>query len=315
MAVAPLPPPTPEELAARKLLINRELSWLEFNRRVLDEARDPSVPLLERLKFHCIFSSNLDEFYMVRVAGLKEQEKSALAPETTADGMSPQEQLIAISTRTHELVEAQYVDFRKQIVSGLKAASIELLRPKHLRPDEQAFVTRYFHEQVFPVLTPLAVDPGHPFPHLANKSLNCAITMKSRKRGSRGQIFGVVQVPSVLPRLIQLPAAAATEKQTRRLLLLEDVIAMHVTELFPDSAPTTCYPFRITRDSDIDVDEDEAVDLLQAIRLLNGPAPAAAIVEARCGSRSRSTTISPSCRRCAPRSRSSPPTCFAWPGR
>ena len=253
-------PPSLEELASRELLINRELSWLEFNARVLEEARDPSVPLLERLKFHCIFSSNLDEFYMVRVAGLRQQELATIV-EPSADGMTTQAQLEAIAARTHDLVETQYTDFRKQIVPGLKAAGIELLRPKHLKPEEQAFVSKYFHDEVFPVLTPLAVDPGHPFPHLANRSLNCAITLKKRKRAQPAGILGIVQVPSVLPRLLQLPGPGA-----RRLLLLEDVIAMHVAELFPDSAPTQCHPFRVTRDSDIDVDEDEAVDLLQAIQ-------------------------------------------------
>ncbi len=258
--MAPQPAPNLEDFTSRELLINRELSWLEFNARVLEEARDPSVPLLERLKFHCIFSSNLDEFYMVRVAGLRQQEQASIV-EPAADGMTTQAQLEAIAVRAHELVETQYTDFRKQIVSGLKAAGIELLRPKHLKPDEQAFVSKYFHEEVFPVLTPLAVDPGHPFPHLANRSLNCAITLKKRKRAQPAGILGLVQVPSVLPRLLQLPGPGP-----RRLLLLEDVIAMHVAELFPDSAPTQCHPFRVTRDSDIDVDEDEAVDLLQAIQ-------------------------------------------------
>ncbi len=258
--MAPQQAPSLEELASRELLINRELSWLEFNARVLEEARDPSVPLLERLKFHCIFSSNLDEFYMVRVAGLRQQEQATIV-EPSSDGMTTQAQLEAIAARTHDLVETQYTDFRKQIVPGLKAAGIELLRPKHLKPDEQAFVSKYFHDEVFPVLTPLAVDPGHPFPHLANRSLNCAITLKKRKRAQPAGILGIVQVPSVLPRLLQLPGPGP-----RRLLLLEDVIAMHVAELFPDSAPTQCHPFRVTRDSDIDVDEDEAVDLLQAIQ-------------------------------------------------
>ncbi|MDB4980514.1 MAG: Polyphosphate kinase, partial [Myxococcales bacterium] len=157
-----------------KLFINRELSWLEFNSRVLDEARDPSVPLLERLKFVSIVASNLDEFFMIRVAGLKQQLSGNVA-ETPADGLTAAEQLSAISARAHAMVAEQYRVWRDEIAPGLERAGVRIMRAGQLSPEQKAALSGYFSREVWPVLTPLAVDPGHPFPMLGNRSLNLAI--------------------------------------------------------------------------------------------------------------------------------------------
>ena len=245
--------------------INRELSSLEFNGRVLEEACDPNVPLAERCKFQGIVASNLDEFFMVRVAGLKQLLAGGVA-DSGADGMLPGEQLAAISARTHDMVAALYHNFRDFIAPQLIAkAGLAILAPDQLNPEQKGFLHAHFSRNVWPVLTPLAVDQGHPFPVLRNRSLNLAIVLRkeSQRVARRSRIFAVVQVPAVLKRLVEIPPSPP---HRAAFVLLEDVIAMHVGELFPGFRVVGCHCFRVTRDFDLSVDEDEADDLLKTIQ-------------------------------------------------
>ena len=242
--------------------INRELSWLEFNARVLDEASDPGNPWLERLKFLSIFSSNLDEFFEARVAGLKQQLDAGLEPQDYgADGLDPAEQLAAVDRRVHDLVATQYRILSEQVFPGLAASGIERLRYEQLGDEERGFVESFFASNVYPVLTPLAIDPGHPFPHVHNKSLNVALLIEREHLGQQQQLFAVIQVPSVLDRVVVLPR---TEDRLR-FLLLEDVITPHLGELFGGFQVIGHTVFRVTRNTDLTIDEDEAEDLLQTI--------------------------------------------------
>ncbi len=254
--------PVVNDPANAKLFINRELSWLGFNERVLDEARDPTVPLVERLKFLAIVASNLDEFFMVRVAGLKQQLSGNVA-ERPPDGLTASEQLAAISQRAHAMVAEQYRIWRTDIAPGLAEAGIRLLRAGDLTPEQKSHLSGYFSREVWPVLTPLAVDPGHPFPMLRNRSLNLAILMhrEHEKVARRETMVAVVQVPSVLPRITELPGAGRFG-----FTLLEDLIAMHAGDLFPGFRVVGCSPFRVTRNFDLSIDEDEADDLLKTIQ-------------------------------------------------
>ena len=249
-----LPPRTPADAALTdaRNYINRELSSLAFNERLLDEACNPAVPLLERLRFLAILSSNLDEFFMIRVAGLK-QQLSGHVEESGPDAMRPAEQLQQISQRCHAMIGRQEKELLEQILPKLEAAGVRLLRPAQYAPKDVAKLLQYFEQEVLPVLTPIALDPSHPFPHLRNKSLNLAIRFAAQ--GGRVR-YGLVPVPSVLPRLIPLGEAYA---------LLEDVIAAHVGQLFPGMPIEGCWAFRVTRNWDLNVDEDEAEDLLVAI--------------------------------------------------
>jgi polyphosphate kinase len=247
------------------LYINRELSWLEFNRRVLEEAMDPEAPLLERLKFLTIVSSNLDEFFMVRVAGLKRQVKSQTV-QRGPDGLTAEDQLRAIAARCHEMVQEQYRCLKEEVLPGLAEHGIVLKRMTDLNPDQARWVKDYFHRQVFPVLTPLALDPSHPFPHLRNRSLNLVVTLRKERAKSRQShpqnrpiYLAVVQVPTGIPRLVQIPGSGF------QFVLLEDVICHQISELFQGLMVTGCYPFRITRDGDLNFDEDEVEDLLETI--------------------------------------------------
>jgi polyphosphate kinase len=245
--------------------INRELSSLAFNGRVLEEACDPNVPLAERCKFQGIVASNLDEFFMVRVAGLKQLLAGGVA-ESGADGMLPGEQLAAISARTHEMVAALYQNFRDFIAPLLIAkAGLAILAPDQLNPEQKGFLHAHFSRNVWPVLTPLAVDQGHPFPVLRNRSLNLAIVLRkeTQRVARRSRIFAVVQVPAVLKRLVEIPPSPP---HRAAFVLLEDVIAMHVGELFPGFRVVGCHCFRVTRDFDLSLDEDEADDLLKSIQ-------------------------------------------------
>ncbi|HVU49374.1 MAG TPA: polyphosphate kinase 1 [Polyangia bacterium] len=261
----PVKPPVADPANA-KLFINRELSWLEFNSRVLDEARDPSVPLLERLKFLSIVASNLDEFFMIRVAGLKQQLSGNVA-ETAADGLTPAEQLAAISARAHAMVAEQYRVWREEVNPGLERAGVRVARGSQLSPERKAQLLGYFSREVWPVLTPLAVDPGHPFPMLANRSLNLAILLHREKEKvtKRETVLAVVQVPSVLKRVSEL-APTGPEAARFSFVLLEDLIAMHAGDLFPGFRVVGCSAFRVTRNSDLSIDEDEADDLLKTIQ-------------------------------------------------
>ncbi len=254
------------DLASPLCYTNRELSWLEFNARVLEEGLDETVPLLDRLKFLAIVSSNFDEFFQIRVGGLKEQLHAGVE-ERNADGLSPQEQLKRISMRTHELVDAQYKCFREIVMPGLEQIGIRFRKVRDLGGKQKEFVDNYFTDVVFPVLTPLAVDPAHPFPHVLNKSLNIAVTLRGTGRGRRHETsLAIVQVPGVLDRLVRLPEEASADGGGQiDYVLLGDLIAAKSINLFPGLKVLSTFSFRVSRNADLDVDEDEADDLLKAI--------------------------------------------------
>jgi polyphosphate kinase len=247
--------------APNPLYINRELSWLEFNQRVLEEASDPNVPLLERLKFLAIVGSNLDEFFMIRVAGLKQQLAGEL-DEPAADGLNVVEQLAAISLRAHRMVADQYAVFREQVRPKLEAAGLAIVPPEAWTADELKALGEHFQREVFPVLTPLAIDPGHPFPRIKNKSLYLAITFGEGHHDAGSPAYAVLQVPTTSHRLVELRRVGGH----KRFALLEDVIARHVSELFPGLRVSSVAPFRVTRNWDLELDEEEAEDLLEAIQ-------------------------------------------------
>jgi polyphosphate kinase len=251
--------PSHPALDAPALYVNRELSWLEFNARVLAEAEDPAVPLYERIKFLTIVTANLDEFFMVRVAGLK-QQLSGEVEEPPPDGMMPQEQLAAISARAHKLVDAQYRCWN-QLVPLLAREGVMLVKPADLAPEELANLDAMFKNDIFPVLTPIAIDPGHPFPHVRNKSLNLGV-MFARENELLEPGFGVVQVPGMLPRIMPVKRAGARSA----FVLLEDLIARHVNQIFPVLRLRGTYSFRVTRNWDLEIDEEEAEDLLLTIQ-------------------------------------------------
>src|SRR5919202_602163 len=245
---------------------NRELSWLEFNRRVLHEATDPRTPLLERLKFMAIFSSNLDEYFMARVAALKQQVEANVR-KLTPDGRTPSEQLEAINQRLLPMVIEQHQHFEKVLRPQLAREGIYILDYMDLNQEQRTYLQNYFEEQIFPVLTPLAVDPGHPFPHISNLSLNLAVVVKDLETGE--ELFARVKVPEVLPRFVPRPEELRP-RQRRQFAVwtgvpLEQVIAHNLESLFPGMNIQEYHPFRITRNADLAVEEDEADDLLLAI--------------------------------------------------
>ncbi|MEA2646717.1 MAG: polyphosphate kinase [Chloroflexota bacterium] len=235
--------------------INRELSWLEFNSRVLALAEDTAAPLLERAKFLAIVSQNLDEFFQVRVAGLKEQVGAGVAT-TAPDGLSAPEQLRGIRDRVRGLVERQVRLFEDDVAPRLREAGISIIGPDALDEEEAAWLLKLFKERIFPVLTPLAVDPAHPFPYISNLSLNLAVQVRDPVR--RRTRFARVKVPPILPRFFVMPDGA-------RFIPLEQVIATHLDTLFPGMRVVAHHPFRVTRNADLDLEEDEADDLLAAI--------------------------------------------------
>jgi len=239
----------------RSLYINRELSWLEFNRRVLHEAQDPRTPLLERLKFLSIFSSNLDEFFQVRVAGLRKQV-AARYQEPTADGLTPEEQLSAISTVVREL-QRQHDRAVNDVLPALSGAGAHLITDwRELTGPDRSFLERYHIDHVFPVLTPLAVDPAHPFPYISNLSISLAVILRGPDGEER---FARVKVPKILPRWVVLPG-------TNRFLPLELLISNQLESLFPGIEILGVYPFRMTRNTDMEIDPEEAEDLLSLIQ-------------------------------------------------
>lgn len=259
----------PEEinLTSPQYYFNRELSWLEFNNRVLHEAFDPRTPLLERLKFMAIFSSNLDEFFMVRVAALKQQVEAEVH-QLSPDGRSPEAQIEAIANRLRPMAQQQDRHFEEAIRPQLAAKGIYLLNHVDLNQEQRLYLQNYFEEQIFPVLTPLAVDPGHPFPHVSNLSLNLAVVVKDVV--TKEEHFARVKVPTdVLPRFIVLPPDLQVEHKGRSTVWtgvpLEQVIAHNLKFLFAGMDILEYHPFRITRNADLELEEDEAEDLLQAI--------------------------------------------------
>jgi polyphosphate kinase len=245
---------------------NRELSWLEFNNRVLHEATDPRTPLLERLKFMSIFSSNLDEFFMVRVAGLKQQVKANVS-KLTPDGRTPSDQLEDIGKHLRPLVSEQHQHFEQALRPELAKVGIHILNYMDLSQEQRTYLQKYFDEQIFPVLTPLAVDPSHPFPHISNLSLNLAVVVKDPDTGE--ELFARVKVPKVLPRFVKFPDSLRHRSKEYPSLWtgvpLEQVIAHNLESLFPGMNILDYHPFRITRNADLAVEEDEADDLLLAI--------------------------------------------------
>jgi polyphosphate kinase len=244
--------------------LNRELSWLEFNARVLEEAADPSNPWLERLKFLAIFSSNLDEFFEIRVAGLQQQVYAGVEPQDYgADGMAPAEQLAAIDRRAHELVTEQYRILNDEVLPGLAGGGVERVRLDDLTEAERRHVDVLFRASIAPVLTPLAIDPGHPFPHVHNKSLNIALVVQRRNGGQKPRRhFAVVQVPAVLDRVV----IVSTHGEGRvRFVLLEDIIARHLGELFGGFRVVSHTVFRVARNTDLTIEEEDAEDLLEMI--------------------------------------------------
>lgn len=237
--------------------LNRELSWLDFNARVLALAEDPALPLLERAKFLSIFSSNLDEFFQVRVSGLKEQLVAGVRS-TSPDGLDQLEQLRAIRERVDDLVARQARAFTKEVAPELHAAGVEFDDWADLSDDEQQQLSREFDDRIFPVLTPLAVDPAHPFPYISNLSLNLAVAVRDPASGE--ERFARVKVPPLLPRFVALPGST-------RFVPLEQVIAAHLHELFPGMVVLAHHPFRVTRDADIEL-SDESEDLLAAMEIV-----------------------------------------------
>ncbi len=241
---------------------SRELSWLEFNYRVLNEALDERTPLLERLKFMAIFSSNLDEFFMVRFAGLKQQVEAKVS-KLTPDGRTPGEQLEVISERLRPLVALQHQHFEQELRLQLAKQGIHILDYIDLNQEQRTYLQNYFEEQIFPVLTPLAVDPGHPFPFISNLSLNLAVVIQDPETGE--EFFARVKVPKVLPRFLPLPEELRGSSAMWVGVPLEQVIAHNLASLFPGMNVQECHPFRVTRNADLAVEEDEAEDLLLAI--------------------------------------------------
>ena len=235
---------------------NRELSWLQFNRRVLDEALSTRHPLLERVKFLSVFSSNLDEFFMVRVSGIHEQIDAGVNSRS-ADGRTPREHMALIKPVIEELVETQHCAWVEDIQPELRSAGIPICDFGELSEAQRLAARTLFYDRLLPILTPLAFDPGHPFPHISNLSINLAVVVRHEQMGER---FARVKVPAVLPRFMPIAAEGRTVY-----VWVEQIIAAHVDALFPEVPVLATYPFRVTRDADIELQEEEAGDLLRTI--------------------------------------------------
>ncbi|OZE94798.1 RNA degradosome polyphosphate kinase [Rhodococcus sp. 14-2470-1b] len=259
-ATEPHAPNAKDSLPENRYL-NRELSWLDFNSRVLALAEDSSLPLLERAKFLAIFASNLDEFYMVRVAGLKRRDETGLSVRS-ADGLTPREQLALIGERTQELARRHARVLLDSILPELTSVGIEIIRWSDLDANERERLSTYFHEQVFPVLTPLAVDPAHPFPYISGLSLNLAVTVKDY--ATSGEHFARVKVPDNVDRFVRVRRGDGGQS-VDAFLSMEEVISAHLDVLFPGMDVVESHAFRITRNADFEVEEDRDEDLLQAL--------------------------------------------------
>ncbi len=238
-------------------ILNRELSWLDFNERVLRLATEPGIPLLERVKFCAIFSSNMDEFFQVRVAAMKDQEAAGITT-TLPDGMSPAAQLREVKERTRLLGERQCRLLLDVLLPQLNREGIQLCAIDDLSDDEKSYVAEFYESRIFPVLTPLAVDPAHPFPYVSNLALSVAALVRDPQ--SNEERFARVKVPTLLPRLVALPGGT-------RFIPVEDVIITHLSTLFPGMDVSNATTFRITRNTDLDLEDEEAEDLLQAVEM------------------------------------------------
>ena len=241
-------------------LIDRDLSWLEFNRRVLEEAKDPSVPLLERVKFLAIFSSNLDEFFMVRVAGLKRRANNS---GTASDGVTRASALTAISQKVHELAEEQHLCFLDTISPQLTSEGIHLLRPEEISRDQEQFLEDYFRKTLYPIVTPLAIDPGHPFPYLANRSLCLVVSLQAKDTSPLPQTeLSIVHIPGqIVRRFIQLPS----KEGQYAFVLLEDVLRQYLPRLYHGFDLLSTHAIRVTRDAEFGVVRRRNEDLLMTI--------------------------------------------------
>lgn len=252
----------PEEELPQDRYLEREFSWLQFNERVLQLAMDPRVPLLERARFLAIFGSNLDEYFMVRVAGLKRRIATGLAVRTAA-GLEPRELLERVASLSHELMQQHATVFQHEVRPALEEEGIAIVRWDQLDEEDREPLHWFFSDQVFPVLTPLAVDPAHPFPYISGLSLNLAVLLENPKTG--GEHFARVKVPPSLPRFIRVAEPADTQPDRKRFVPLEDVIAAHLDQLFPGMTVHEHFSFRVTRNEDVEVEEDDAENLLTAL--------------------------------------------------
>lgn len=248
-----------KDFSSAEYFTNRELSWIKFNRRVLSEAKDKNYPIFERIKFLSISASNLDEFFMVRVASLEDMIHAGYTKKDIA-GLSPTEQLSEVSNETHEFVIEQYLTLNKSLIPLLAHAGVRFISQHEMLTEEEGrFVDKYFYENVYPVLTPMAVDSSRPFPLIRNKSLNIGALLSKKKSDDEIE-FATVQVPSVLPRIIKIPCESGIS-----IILLEEIIERNISKLFLNYDLICAHPFRIMRNADFEIDEDEAGDLLKEI--------------------------------------------------
>lgn len=258
------------DLDEPRLYINREISWLQFNWRVLEEALDTRHPLLERAKFLAIFSSNLDEFFMIRVSGLRRQVTGGVL-EAPPDGMTPSQQLAAIQQTVTEHLERASQCWQQDLLPKLADAGIRITSYYDLKPQQQAFLRRYFARDIFPALTPLAFDPAHPFPHISNLSFNLAVVVNDPERSER---FARIKIADIFPSLVGVPPEDHVEAYERGdilpgiptlLVWIEEIVAANLDMLFPGLEVAAAYPFRVTRDADLEIKDDEASDLLTSV--------------------------------------------------
>ena len=253
----------PDRFAASDYYVNRELSWLEFNQRVLMEAANPDNPVFERMKFLSIVSSNLDEFFMIRVASLRDQCNAGYKKPDAA-GYTAKRQIALITQRTQQMVAQQYQILRQGVMPDLLRSGIRILKHEQLTGDQQEWIRGYFEHEVYPVLTPMAVDSSRPFPLILNKSLNLGVLLASRDKNKQEPDFATVQVPSALPRVVELPCLRAEAE--RSFILLEEIIEHSIARLFAGRRVLCCHPYRITRNGDLSFDEEDAADLLIVIQ-------------------------------------------------
>src|SRR5260370_12530217 len=251
---------TTSELVRPEVYINRELSWIEFNRRVFKEVRDLRHRLLERVKFLSIFDTNFDEFIMIRLAGLKDQSVAHVTT-LSPDGRTGEQQLEALRKELAPLLQETRQYWRQELMPALAAEHIYILSYEQLDTIQRAAMQTYFEHEIFPVLTPLAVDSGHPFPHISNRSLNLAVMITDVLHGERP---ARVKVPPTLPRLIPVPVPE-NQSGNRAFVWIEQVVAAHLSMLFPGFDIWESYPFRVLRDADIELREDDSSDLLESI--------------------------------------------------
>jgi polyphosphate kinase len=252
-------------MAQDQLFLNRELSWLEFNARVLEEARDQRRPLLERLKFLAIFSSNLDEFFMIRVAGLKQREPDEVSSSESGDRLTTAQVLASITARAHELVAEQHRLLKEEVMPGLEAAGLKLIRATDVKGHAAESLEAHFAREIQPVLTPMAIDPAHPFPHIQNRQLYLAAMLKAKGQNrlrAPKTCLGIVPIPALLPRFVRVPPHGEQD----HFVMLEDLIGIHLETLFGGFEAKEWTVFRLTRDQDFELSEQDSEDLLKQIQ-------------------------------------------------